>query len=340
MRALILNFRIFPVLLFIFVSGYAYGDFGELSGIAAGLGFKQEDANRLLSGEILTANLPETTDKMLAEAFAIYAPMYTYKIADLVLSERVFEGDTNVVASGRIDPVKIEASLAKAKFTSADSGELELLKNFNGGESFNLSTEEIARLRIAIKSGQTSAKALSKVYRDILAGRVKAYLKSGILGVAPYDRGNGILTSASSDLKAMTKASTHLAKNAPGLYRTFLDYPKNQSLHIEHAFFWVKRKIQKRPAFVLEHRILEHSPAGGLIILRREFFVGHSYNAAQAISGAYTIANKGTLIFSTLRSSSDQVKGDKNGTRHAIARKMMRDEIITSFKNLRKRFAK
>ncbi len=105
------------------------------------------------------------------------------------------------------------------------------------------------------------------------------------------------------------------------------------------VFSGLREKFNKRPAFVLEHRILENGPAS-LIILRREFFVGHSYNAAQAISGAYTISNKGTLIFSTLRSSSDQVQGDKNGSRHAIARKMMRDELITRFKNMRKRFAK
>ncbi len=339
MRLLILNVRIFLVLMIVSVSGYAYGDFGELSSIATGLGFKQEDEEKLLSGEIITADLPETTDKMLAESFAIYAPMYTYKIGDLVLSERVFRADTNVIASGRIDPHKIEASLSKAKFTSADADELTQLKDFVGGDTFNLSSEEIAKLRASITSGQTSAKALSKVYRDILTGRVKAYLKSGILGVAPYDRGNGTKTSAASDLEAMTKASTLLAKDAPGLYRTLLDYPKDQSQHIEHGFFWVKRKVQNRPTFVLEHRILERSP-DSLIILRREFFVGHSYNAAQAISGAYTISSKGTLIFSTIRSSTDQVSGLMSESRHVIARKMMRDELVTRFKNLRKRFAK
>ena len=335
----IFNFRIFLIVLLVSISGYAYGDFGELSSIATGLGFKQEDEKKLLSGEIITADLPETTDKMLAQSFAIYAPMYSYKIADLVLSERAFEADTNVIASGRINPLKIEASLAKAKFTSADADELKQLKKFNGGESFNLSSEEIARLRKSITSGQTSTQALSRVYRDILAGRMKAYLKSGILGVAPFDRGKGIKVSAASDLEAMTKASTLLVTGAPGLYRTFLDYPKNQSTHIEHGFFWVKRKVDKRPAFVLEHRILERGPAS-LNILRREFFVGHSYNAAQAISGAFTIANEGTLIFSTMRRSSDQFAESKSRSRHALAREKMRNEVVTRFKNLRKHFAK
>jgi hypothetical protein len=339
MRALTLNRRIFLAVLFVCVTGYAYGDFGELSSIASSLGFKPEDEKKLLAGDVITADLPETTDNMLAEAFAIFAPMHTYKIGDLVLSERVFAADTRVIASGRINPLKIEASLAKAQFTSADAEELKQLKTFTGGETFNLSTKEIAKLRTAIKSGETSAKAISRVYRDILAGRMKAYLKSGISGVAPYDRGKGILVSAASDLKAMTKAATLLATGAPGLYRSFLDYPKNQSLHLEQGFFWVKRKIDKRPAFVLEHRILERGPAS-LNILRREFFVGHTYNAAQAISGAFTIANKGTLIFSSMRSASDLVAGPKNGRRHAKARKAMRDEMVARFKNLRKYFAK
>ncbi len=336
MRVLFLNFSIFLALLFVPVSGYADGNFGELSTIATNLGFKQADQKKLLAGKIITADLPETTDNMLAQSFAIYAPMYTYKIADLVLSARIFEADTNVIASGRINPRKIDASLAKAKFTSADIAELKQLKNFTGGNTFNLSTKEIAKLRA---SRQTSTKGLSKVYRDILAARMKAYLKSGINGVADYDRGEGVKASVKNDLVAMTKASTQLAKDAPGVYRSFLEYPKNQSLHIEHGFFWVKRKVQNRPTFVLEHRILERSPAS-LIILRREFFVGHSYNAAQAVSGAFTVSNKGTLVFSTIRSSSDQVAGFMSSTRHAVGRKMMRDEIVTRFKNLRKRFAK
>lgn len=324
------NFRIFLVLLFVFASGYAYGDFGELSSLATDLGFKPEDEKELLAGEVITADLPETTDKMLAQSFAIYAPMHTYKAADLVLSERVFAADTKVIASGRINPLKIEASLSKAKFTSADAGELKKLKKFTGGDAFNLSTEEIAKLKKSITSGQTSTKALSKIYRNILAGRMKAYLKLGIFGVAPYDRGNGKKTSVVKELEAMTKASTLLSKDSPGLYRTFLDYPKNQSQHIEHGFFWVKRKVENRSAFVLEHRILERGPVG-LTILKREFFVGHSYDAAQTISGAYTISSKGTLFFSTVRSSTDRVAGLMSGTRRTIARKMMRDELIARF---------
>jgi hypothetical protein len=339
MRVLILNVRIFLVMLLVAVSGYAHGNFGELSSVASGLGFKPADEKKLLAGKIITANLPETTDKMLAESFAIFAPIHTYKIADLALSEKLFAADANVIASGRIDPLNIEASLAKAEFTPADADELKKLQNFTGGDTFNLSSKEVALLRKAVNAGQTSAKALSKVYRAILAGRVKVYLKAGLLGVAPYDRGKGNKTLVASELEAMTKASKLLARDTPGLYRTFLDYPKNQSIHLEQGFFWVKRKVENRPTFVLEHRILERGPTN-LTIMRREFFVGHSYNAAQAISGAYTISDKGTLVFSTVRSSSDQLAGSKGGKRHAMARKAMRDELIVRFKNWRKRFAK
>jgi hypothetical protein len=338
MHAPIFNLRVFMALLFVAVSGAAYGDFGEFSSIATSLGFKQKDEKKLLAGKVITANLPETTDKMLAESFAMYAPIYTYKIADLALSERIFSADKNVIASGRIDPLKIEAGLSKAKFTSADADELKQLKKFKGGYAFNLSSQEIAKLRSAIAAGQTSTKALSKVYRDILKGRMKAYLKSGILGVATYDRGKGNKTIVGSDLEAMTKASKLLAKDTPGLYRTFLDYPKDQSQHIEHGFFWVKRKIENRPAFLLEHRILERDP-DSLTLLKREFFVGHSYNAAQTISAAYTVSNKRALIFSTVRSTSDELAGSTGGTRHAKARKKMRDELVARFKILRKRFA-
>jgi len=339
MHKLISTSRFLLVILFVSASHYAYGDFGEFSSVAASLGFKAEDYKKLLAGEIITADLPETTDKMLAESFAVFAPVYTYKIADLVLSKRVFEADVNVIGSGPIDPLKIEASLAKVSFTTGEAVEVKKLKNFTGGNEFNLSTEEIAKLKAAIASGKTSTEAVSKLYRGILAGRMEAYLKSGIVGIAAFDRGDGASTSAASDFDAMTKASTILAKDLPGLYRTFLEYPNNQSAHIEHGFFWVKRRVENRPTFVLEHRILERSP-DSLIILRREFFVGHSYNGVQGVSGAFTVSEQGTLIFSTIRTSSDRVAGFLSGSRHSIGRKLMRDEIVERFKKMRQHFVK
>ncbi|PPD44928.1 MAG: hypothetical protein CTY16_11235 [Methylobacter sp.] len=335
MRHFNLTSRWLLVMLFVFASQYAYGDFGEFSNVATDLGFRPEDHSKLLAGDIITADLPETTDKMLAQAFAVFAPIHTHKVADLALSKHVFAADANVIASGRIDPNKIAESLTKATFTSAEANEAKQLKNFSGGEAFNLSTEEIAKIKKAVTSGKTSTKALSKVYRAILAGRMEAYLKSGIQGIAPFDRGNGINTRAANDFDAMTKASTILAKDLPGLYRTFLEYPNNQSAYIEHAFFWVKRRVENRPAFVLEHRILERSPAS-MILLRREFFVGHSYNGTQAISGAFTISQQGTLIFTTIRTSSDQVAGLMGGA--SLGRKMLRDEVTKRFKNLREHF--
>lgn len=55
---------------------------------------------------------------MLAQSFAIYAPMYTYKLADLVLSARVFEADTNVILQGvlirlRLTPVWLKQNLPR-----------------------------------------------------------------------------------------------------------------------------------------------------------------------------------------------------------------------------------
>lgn len=332
-----LRARLLLVMLFVFASPYAYGDFGEFSSVATDLGFEVEDHKKLLAGEIITADLPETTDKMLAQAFAVFAPIHTYKIADLALSKNVFAADANVIASGRIDPHNISASLSKAAFTSAEAKEVKLLEKFSGGDAFNLSTEEIAKIKNAVAVGKTSTKALSKVYRAILAGRMEAYLKSGIQGIAPFDRGNGINTNAANDFDAMTKASVILAKDLPGLYRTFLEYPNNQSAYIEHAFFWVKRRVENRPTFVLEHRILERSPAS-MIFLRREFFVGHSYNGTQGVSGAFTISQQGTLIFSTIRTSSDQVAGFMSGSRHSLGRKMLRDEVTQRFKKLREHF--
>lgn len=306
--------------------------------IAAAIGFNENDKSKVLAGEVVAADLPETTDKMLAQAIALLLPAKTDEVAERLRSLKLFEADQTVLAFGTIDPADPEAGLAKAVFTDGEAKEAAKFIKASPGSEFNLSAEEFAKVKAAAAAGDVTPAAASKVYQGILADRVKAFAASGIKGIAPYDRGDGKTAGAGEDLEAMAKALTFLQKEAPSLYQAVLDYPTGKPTGVEEIFTWEKRTVEDRPLFALVHRMIFNQP-DQLVVVVREYYVGHSYNASQGVSGGFPV-NGGTLVISGNRSTTDQVAGFMSGTRHSVGRGMMRDELIDKFKKLRAEFAK
>ncbi len=306
--------------------------------IATSVGFTDEDKNKILAGEIVAADLPETTDKMLSQAIAVLLPVKTDEIAQRLNSLKLFQADKTLVAFGTIDPANPEAGLAKAVFADNEAEEAAKFLKASPGSEFNLSADEFAKVKAAAASGDTSPAAASKVYQGILAERVKAFATRGIKGVAPYDRGDGDTSSAAEGLEAMAKALTFMQKNMPTLYQAILDYPNGKPSDAEEIFTWENRSVEDRPTFTLVHRMIVHRPEL-LLVVTREFFVGHSYNASQAVGGGFPVT-EGTLVLSGNRTTTDQVAGFMSGTRHSIGRGMMRDELVEKFKLFRAELAK
>lgn len=306
--------------------------------IAAVIGFTENDKNKVLAGEVVAADLPETTDKMLAQAIALLLPVKTDEVAERLRSLKLFEADQTVLAFGTIDPADPEAGLVKAVFTDGEAKEAAKFMKASPGSEFNLSAEEFAKVKAAAAAGEVTPAAASEVYQGILADRVKAFAARGIKGIAPYDRGDGKTVGAGEDLEAMAKAMTFLQKEAPTLYQAVLDYPTGKSAGVEEIFTWEKRTVEDRPLFALVHRMIFDQP-DQLVVVVREYYVGHSYNASQGVGGGFSVTG-GTLVISGNRTTTDQVAGFMSGTRHSVGRGMMRDELIDKFKMLRAAFAK
>lgn len=305
---------------------------------AAAVGFNEKDQKKVLAGEIVAADLPETTDKMLSQAIAVLLPVEPAQISERLQSLELFQADKSLVDFGTIDPANPEAGLVKLVFAENEAKEAANFLNSNPGSEFNLSTDEFAKVKAAAASGDTSPAAASKVYQDILAERVKAFAADGIKGIAPYDRGDGDASSASEDLEAMATALTFIQKNMPSIYQAILNYPNDKPSDAEEIFTWEKRTVQDRPVFTLVHRMIVHRPEL-LLVLTREFFVGHNYNASQTAGGGFPVT-EGTLVLSGNRTTTDQVAGFMSGTRHSIGRGMMRDELVEKFEQFRAQFAK
>ena len=303
--------------------------------VAAAVGFESGDKAKVLAGKVVAVDLPETTDSMLSQAIAALIRNPPSDIATTVLEGEAYKVDRDTLGFGAIDPNNIEGSLAAAKFTAEDAAEVEKLRGAKPGSEFNFSTEEFAKVKAAVAAGASSPEQMSKLYQEILAARVTAYAQGGISAIAPYDRG-GSKVSPAADLKAATVSSKVLQEFLPDLYKAFLNYPNDKLEGVEERFLWLKQMVEKRPTFVLEHRIVYKGP-DITIGLGRQFYVGQSYDAAQFTAGAFP-TDKGTLILYGNHTMTDQVAGFMQGTRHSVGRGMMRDELVAHFQALQKKY--
>jgi hypothetical protein len=297
--------------------------------VADGLGFSSEQHAKLQAGEIVSAEIEETTEKQLAVALALKVPATLEDVAASVAKGTTLEANKAIRAYGEIDPAQVSEG-AFAGIT-LDAGEVERLLEVEPGSEFNLSSAEIAIFQ-DLAQQQATADAVNAAWRQVLAGRLQAYLDGGLNGIAPYDRG-GDSSSAAEDLKAAAEGSKLVQQAVPDLYQAFLAYPDQAVPDVEHQFFWTEQVADDRPVYILTHRMTQQRP-DLLVVLSRDFYVSHSFNASQGAAGALPVEG-GVVIFYANRTSSDQVAGFMSGMRHEIGRGMMRDSLVAAMEDIR-----
>jgi hypothetical protein len=309
------------------------------SQVAQALGFDRAAEQKLLAGEIVSAERKETTAKQLAVTIAMLVKGDPDALAAAVLDGQTLKANPAILGFGKIDPTAPAAGLAGVGYTEDEVDEVRKLLRAEAGDEFNLSAEELASLQQATaqydpkQAGDPAViQAVNEAYRSILLGRLQSYLARGVAGLAPYQREDGVSDPA-EELRAAAEASQLLQQAAPDMYRGLVDYPEHQPADVQQAFFWVKEVANDRPVFSLSHRMMQRRP-DALLLLSRTFYAGHSFNASLSGAGVLPVES-GNAVFYTNRTSSDQVAGFMQGMRHEMGRGMMRDALIESFRSIR-----
>ncbi len=78
----------------------------------------------------------------------------------------------------------------------------------------------------------------------------------------------------------------------PELYQAFLAHPNQSVADVEHRFFWTEQVADDRPVYILTHRMVQQRP-DVLVLLSRDFYVSHSFNASQGAAGALPVDDGG-----------------------------------------------
>ena len=208
---------------------------------------------------------------------------------------------------------------------------------------FNLSASEFervhalkARLKSDPRKDPAALEAVNAEYRAILADRLTAYQKGGVKAIAPYSRGK-TEAKPSYELEMAVREAVR-AKMFPEFYNALAGYPSAPREGIEEEFLWFKQRIEKRPVFILAHRMYQETRAYGLM-MERQIYVGASYNSSQIIAGAFDQGGKIIVLYAN-RCFTDQVSGSMSGMKHNLGRGQMIGELKTLFENLRKTLEK
>lgn len=294
------------------------------------LGIGQQELASLDRGETVSFDVAEGNEKELAAGVVIYLPTAPSKVIQFINNKGLASIDTDVTAQGAIPPQATLDAFKGFGFKAGDN-EAEDFSQAAPERRFNLSTQEFQSLR---DTGSAQPDGASQSYRKILLERWQAYRKSGLKGIATYDRGNGSEANPGGELRSATLDGKILARYFPELYQAWLNYPAALPAGADERFFWLNRKVEGRPTAILGHRIMLTAGAGE-VILARQFYVGHSYNSNQ-LSIACLPYRDGSLVFYANRNFTDQVAGFGSSLKHSIGREQLQGEIIKRLTNLRK----
>lgn len=284
-------------------------------------GFDAQQQRALAAGAIVSADGEPAMQKELMGAVAMRLSVEPHEFARRIRTGLNVLADPKLCGFGTIEGAGRLSGRALAGEDENDDvwrsvaympSELSEAKQFaraGPGIAFNLSAEELVAVRRRF-AGRALAPAeilerASAAWREVLAGRLRAYRELGTAGLASYDRGDS--TSSPGDELRQGDTAPYvpvaLAAFARGVDR-FPELPQG----IESYFFWKKTEIDDRPAFVLSHVMIEER-ADVVRFALREFYVSHTYNVLQQFGMASPTSDGSTMLVVINSTITDRLPG-------------------------------
>ena len=302
--------------------------------IAEALGLSAEDRAKLQAGEIVSSEIEESTEKQLAVALALKVPATLDDIAASVTKGTTLEANTPIQAYGRIDPRSSASRIRRHHPRGGRGGQAP-----RGRARLDLQSVRRRDRHVPGSCANSTTRAIRPPPTRSMPPGGRSWpdacrpICSAVWTASPLTTGVATLPARPTICAPRPKPSKLVQQAVPDLYQAFVAYPGQSVADVEHQFFWTKQIADDRPVYVLTHRMLQHRP-DALVLLSRDFYVGHSFNASQAAAGALPVTD-GVVIFYANRTSSDQVAGFMSSMRHSIGRGMMRDSLVEAMEEIR-----
>jgi hypothetical protein len=243
------------------------------------LNMPEAEIRSLQSGEVVT-RLASEYEKSKRE-LAIDATIVIDKPLDILLEQAedsiTLVPDKIVLSSAEITS---EADFAAAGFTAGEADEAVRVLKAKRNDALNLGERDLAIIQKVKgqRNGRSDLDLASEAIRQVLTGRYRDYMTSGLEGVEPYVRKRDSV-SAGQELKLSNEQLLAVDKYYPDYFDTLVNFPGSAEC-CDHRFMWMKAKVRGRPTFILIHRILLASDEA-VILTERHFYVSHTLNSLQ-----------------------------------------------------------
>jgi len=290
--------------------------------VLADIGVSASDKQRVLGGEFVRLDLPAVSDRDLSLSLVFFARTGPESLSRQILAGDLIGADAQVKQHGRFSAAGSLADLAGLTITSDEANTLAAAAP---GDALNLSAAEIAGF-----AGQGGAvPAVVQRLRQMLLARHQAYRKSGLAGIAPYDRGGGRTTDPAADLRGASQAARALAKYLPAFHAVLLGYPQKTVAGMTEDFRWSKYDIDGKTTYVLTHMMAAGEGAARAVV-QRQYYVSTGYDSEQAVAG-FLPAQGGSIVVYASHAFTGQVAGFGGSLKRSIGRRVMATKMTEIF---------
>ena len=316
--------RLSALLLVLAFAAPASAQIPDAPTLLAALGFSQSEIQQVTSGQIVRGEIKAASDRELVAAMAFSLPSPPSQVVAALKTGQLAKTDPTMKAVGPFSSPPAAADLTKLTLTP---DQVKAYQNAAPGDTLNLSTEEIATF--AQLSGGSAAQVTAAV-RTALLGRLTAYQKSGLAGIAPYARESGT-RSCKDEIRTMTEASKALKQYVPKAYQMLLDYPASKPTGTEETFRWSQLDAHGTPVIALTHAA--YIPDGNSwVVAQRMFYVSASFNCEQALAAVLPVQSGSVVVYGN-RTSTDQVEGWGGSAKRSIGSRLLEDQLETQFQS-------
>jgi hypothetical protein len=281
----------------------------------------------ILAGKKVTVEALQSSRREMSAALACLIPpgrkgsLAHLHNAEAIMPEKYRD------ASGPIDVNDLEGSLAS--LTIGKDAE-KVAKRYLGakpGWELSLSSEEIAAFNaLDPPKGQAVAAVEAELARQF-AKRVRDYRAKGLEGIAPFDRGDGEVSSVGDDLRNSTITAEGFRKAFPNTHRALLAFPLGGVRNGESYYFWTRIRVLGRPVFLLNQRLVAQ-PDGVPVVIERQFYATQFLGAGQTVTALVPV-EEGTLAFYVNQTFVDRWTGPgfSTGTKRSVGLKIINGSL-------------
>jgi hypothetical protein len=299
--------------------------------LAAYLRASDDEFARLDRGEPISRNLQGADSREVAVAGAIRLRCSAQTFRERMLDIVRFKKSAYVLEIGRFSPEPQESDVASLKVEPID---VDALKSCRLGScKLRLPAAAMAEASGALRDAGADGATLM---RRVLVAQARAYLKGGSQGLEDYaDRVPPLNRAAAFAL--IVRPSPFAAEHQPELYDWLRRYPATPPPGVTDYLYWSRESFGLKPVISVTHSAVMDR-------VQAQFFV-----SKQVYASRYFDASLGSAVLVTPpdqpyayliylnRSRVDVFRGLLGGIARSIALRKMKDGILDTMREAKKR---